>query len=803
VKLRSTLLLQLVTVVIVIVVVVFPVLMFFVQSTLGNQHHFVPHESSGVLVRTAYWSVSVGLLATLIGWPTGLRISTLRQSRFAGVVIVLLMSLALPAYAVFYAWWQAWPAGSWLHQYVVQHGLLGFTMKTCVLAALVGWSWPIPALIAAMSNRERNSLLLLHQLDGTPIHMRFIQRLVFEKKMLAMTVIVVAALTAANTTCFDLAQISTVGNELRAVIASGGSITSAPLLSFSGIVVAIVASIVLLRCKNQHQQQTIQRQKSLLPIIIVWVALTGGPLVLSALTSISRDGFQLWAQYGGDLLMSTNIALCVVVISCLILLSSMSLHLSPSTQIRKLANGLDFVWIFVACLPASLIAYTVGHAWHLANLDFIDRTPIILVLAQATKIGFVGAIAGRWIAQCPRTLTLSQLDAPRTIGSLFRATQPRLLQAMFVTLAVSMAMSFGEIVLTSQLAPPSTHQPISVALLNAMHYQRPQIVTSALFLMVAIATVGGLCLFIVNRKFVLSFVVICLLASCRIQEEVPNLHAINVGSAGNTDGHFVTPRAIDSDSEVIVVIDKTGRLQRFSHDGIFLSSWDLELSGTGFPTGVSIDEDRNIWVADTHQHRILVLDSEGNVVLTFGEYGTGDGQFLYPTDIAFGVDGEVYVSEYGGNDRISVFDRSGLFLRSIGHHGEEQNGFRRPQSIAVDPNTGYLYVADSGNHRVVVLKPTGEVINSISEVGRQASQMLYPYGILIDSPNSFLVCEFGNNRLQRFSLDGVPIETWGSAGSDVGFLRTPWGVALTPKGIVVADTGNNRLQLLPDMMTTP
>jgi DNA-binding beta-propeller fold protein YncE len=338
-------------------------------------------------------------------------------------------------------------------------------------------------------------------------------------------------------------------------------------------------------------------------------------------------------------------------------------------------------------------------------------------------------------------------------------------------------------------------------LLNAMHYQRSQIVTSALFVMIAIVTIGWFVLFIINKKILVSIVFISVLVSCQSSEQKSVAVATVIGSPGYSDNHFMTPRAIASDEQMIVVIDKSGRLQRFATDGTFLSAWELELSGTGYPTGVSIDNRGNIWIADTHQHRILVLDSEGNEVRSFGEYGTGDGQFLYPTDVAFGIDGEIFVSEYGGNDRINVFNQEGTFVRSIGHHGEDQNGFKRPQSIAVDQKTGYLYIADSGNHRIVVIRPSGEVVQIISEVGRGDGQMLYPYGILIDSPDSFLVCEFGTNRLQRFSMNGNSIATWGNAGSDIGFFRTPWGIAPANNGIVVADTGNNRLQLLPDMMT--
>lgn len=798
-RIQSRAFLQLLAFVIAIVIILFPTLLFFITTTEANQHSVLPREMEWILIRTLIWSLSVGICSTCIGWFVGLRISTLRHSTFTGVVIGLLMSLAIPAYAIYYAWWQSWPSGSWLHEYLVEHELLGVAMKFCVFVALVGWSWPIPALIAAMSNRSTNGLLLLHRVDGTPLFKRILHRLRAEKGLLIASMIIVAAMTATNTTCFDLAQVATIGNELRAVLASNGSILSAPWLSMSGVLIAVVASVALLRCDTHQQRETIRKHESLWPIGIVWVLLTGGPLFLSAFVSIGSDGLQLWAQYKGDVIVSAIIAISVGGITSLIVISSMALHLSSRKQMKTIANALDFLWIFVAFLPASLIASVVGHAWHLANLDVVDRTPLILIFAQVTRIGFVGSLAGRWIAHCSRTKTLYQLDAPQSIFTLCKATSPRLLQAICVALAISVAMSFGEVALTTQLAPPSSNHPISVALLNAMHYQRPQIVTSALFVMVSIAALSGICIVLVGRRF--AIVLLFVLVACQTEELNPIPNATVAGSAGYSDSHFMTPRAIDANEEIIVVIDKTGRLQRFLPTGEFQSSWVLELSGTGYPTGVSIDTDGNIWIADTHQHRVLVLDSKGNKVLTFGEYGTDDGQFLYPTDIAFGRNGEVYISEYGGNDRISIFDRSGTFIHSIGSHGDGRNEFRRPQSIAVDSNTGNLYVADSGNHRIVVLSSEGEVIKIISEVGRDKAQLLYPYGILIDTPDTFLVCEFGNNRLQRFSMGGDSIGTWGSAGSEIGLLRTPWGVATTKKGIVIADTGNNRLQLLPDMMT--
>ena len=658
-KINKTCYIQTLGVVIAVIVVVFPAMMLMFQPTIETGHQYVPFDTGAILLRTFLWAFSVGVLATAIGWPIGLRISTLRNSSFSFAIITLIMTLAIPAYAVYYVWWQSWPSGSALHKYIVLHNLLPFAMKACVLLALVGWSWPIPAIISAATNRGNAGLLVLHRIDGTSLLQRCIIRIQSDKKFLFTSVVLVAALAASNTTCFDLAQIATIGNELRAVVASSGSSMSAPLLSFSSVLVAALASFVVFRTLQVKRTQTQVKQKSIIPIVLAWSLLSGGPLFMSAYSSLRGNGIQLWSHYGGDVLVSTYIALSVAIVLCLLAISSMFLHLEKtnSQKIKSLANILDFVWILIACLPASLVASAVGSAWHAVNFEFLERSPFVLVLAQVAQLGFVGSLAGRWAASCPKLKILQQLDSTTSIRLLLTASKPRVLQAICITFAIAIAMSFGEVALTSQLAPPSTSHPIAVALLNAMHYQRSQIVTSALFVMIALAAIGWLVLVVLNRKVLVAVLFLSVLASCQSSEEKSIPTATIIGSAGYSDNHFMTPRAIASDENTIVVIDKSGRLQRFDADGIFLSAWDLELSGTGFPTGVSIDDKGDIWIADTHQHRVLVLDSDGNEVRSFGEYGTGDGQFLYPTDVAFGIDGEVYVSEYGGNDRINVFDR--------------------------------------------------------------------------------------------------------------------------------------------------
>lgn len=768
------------------------------MSASSNAEYVSGTESLEIIIRTFAWSTLVAIIATLIGWPLGVRISLLSKKARIGVQWLLAITLVVPSYAMYYVWWQAWPSGTALHAFLVDNGYLSLAIQLCLVCALVGWSWPIPALVSAMCNRSNSRLSLLNELDGSFFLQRCWLRMKQERTTIIATIILVASIIATNTTCFDLAQVKTIGNELRSVLASGGSAFSVPALSFAGLSIAIVAAIFLLHLVPKKSFQMKLKTLSSWKIVATWCILSGLPLLV-ALFVTKSDLAELWNLYAKDIRLSALIAFWVSLFSVVLLCSSSMLHSSENRKLTTISGIFDYAWIIAGFLPASLVVSLYANAWHAIGLDIVSRTPLILILAHLTKVGFVASLAGRWVASCSDTNTLTCLDGNNTLIAFFVAYRTRLLVSATAVIGVSFAMSFGEVALTNQLAPPATNQPIAVALLHAMHYQRPQLVTSALALVIVVAGLGGLLSMLVHKKFA-CLPLLVLLASCSVQEHEPLHEATSIGGSGRSNGRFTTPRAIAMNDKVIVVIDKTGRLQRFSPEGEFLSSWDLELDGTGFPTGVSLDSEELIWIADTHQNRILVLDQQGNEVRHFGEYGTGDGQFLYPTDIAFGKNGEVFVSEYGGNERVNVFTRTGEFQYSFGHFGSDNEGFIRPQSIAVSPTTGNLFITDAGNHRIVERKKTGELVQIIASAGRSLGEVLYPYGIVFTSPETFVVCEFGNNRLQKFTTDGESIASLGGAGDVLGYFKTPWAVGVDANGMVIADTGNNRLQRLPDMM---
>jgi ABC-type spermidine/putrescine transport system permease subunit II/DNA-binding beta-propeller fold protein YncE len=271
-----------------------------------------------------------------------------------------------------------------------------------------------------------------------------------------------------------------------------------------------------------------------------------------------------------------------------------------------------------------------------------------------------------------------------------------------------------------------------------------------------------------------------------------------IGSRGVGVGQLNKPRSVAVDAQDnLYVVDMTGRVQKFSSNGVFLLSWQMPQTDRGKPKGLCRDRDGNIMVLEPHYQRVNVFSTEGRLLAQWGKSGTNAGEFTLPRAVAVDSRGEAFVSEYSVLDRVQRFTARGeKLLAGFGHSGTGPGDLNRPEGLCVDAQDR-LYVADSCNHRIQVFTRDGKLIRAYGKPGKGIGEFSYPYDICVDATGRQYVCEFGNSRIQVFDANDQPLEIIGGPGLMPGQFNDPWGVALDSAGnLYVADSQNHRVQKL-------
>jgi hypothetical protein len=115
------------------------------------------------------------------------------------------------------------------------------------------------------------------------------------------------------------------------------------------------------------------------------------------------------------------------------------------------------------------------------------------------------------------------------------------------------------------------------------------------------------------------------------------------GRYGTGPGEFNLPHsiAVDREGHVYVADRENQRIQIFDADGTFLKEW----TGIGYPYGLFITPDQNVWMIDGGYDRIVEIDQGGRIMGAFGEPGHAPGQFAWGHFLAIGKDRTIYVAD--------------------------------------------------------------------------------------------------------------------------------------------------------------
>ena len=214
-----------------------------------------------------------------------------------------------------------------------------------------------------------------------------------------------------------------------------------------------------------------------------------------------------------------------------------------------------------------------------------------------------------------------------------------------------------------------------------------------------------------------------------------------------------------------------------------------------YPCGVAISHDGHILVTD--DHRLQKLTFEGDCVKSVGSSKTGNGPLQFYTPIGITVHpttGQIFIADTF-NHRIQVLNKDLTYSHSFGKEGSSPEQFNKPYDVTFD-NEGYLYIADNENHCIKKFTSTGQYISTFSSRGSNPGQIKYPTSIIIDN-NILYVSEQVNNRISIFDTNGCFIHCFGKSGSGEGEFDRPCGITVDLLGnLYVSDFHNNRLVVL-------
>lgn len=318
------------------------------------------------------------------------------------------------------------------------------------------------------------------------------------------------------------------------------------------------------------------------------------------------------------------------------------------------------------------------------------------------------------------------------------------------------------------------------------------------------------------------------------------------GGDGRRVGKFSIVRAVASNPAyrlggVFVADTSNNRIQRVSRNGEIQAAWGIHGRGAGYftrPRGVMYHPDGRIFVADTFDSRVVQFDPDGTFVAQFGRISPATGhaapgrdqdEMLLPSAVTVDHTGVIWVAD-SHNNRLVKYTTGGDVLEST-----RAGGLRRPMGLTTAPD-GSVWVASSFSNRILrfvpgAIEPTVERrINRPSAVAAQADGTIYatslrqvidvktgkrirnpegsttwdrPQGIAVARDGTLYVSELRPKTLQGSRVvRGMPLgngayrwEQIAGESSDIGGVIDPANLSLSPdeRTLLIADAGNNRI----------
>jgi DNA-binding beta-propeller fold protein YncE len=186
----------------------------------------------------------------------------------------------------------------------------------------------------------------------------------------------------------------------------------------------------------------------------------------------------------------------------------------------------------------------------------------------------------------------------------------------------------------------------------------------------------------------------------------------------------------------------------------------------GKPINIAVDEDGTRYVVDVKLNRVMVYDANNRFVRAIG-----DPEAWVPTDIAI-AGKRLYVTDKMNGQIVLVEKATGEELRRFAPRGAVGGGLFFPTNLALGID-GSLYVTETGNARVLRFDDRGEMLQRFGSLGDMVGQFVRPKGVAVDREGRVYVADAASEVVQIFNADGKLLLFFGGAGNIPGGLNLP------------------------------
>jgi sugar lactone lactonase YvrE len=308
---------------------------------------------------------------------------------------------------------------------------------------------------------------------------------------------------------------------------------------------------------------------------------------------------------------------------------------------------------------------------------------------------------------------------------------------------------------------------------------------------------------------------------------IPVSYGVAVDASGNT--YFPSPNL-----NAVFKVDASGALTRIAGTGVAGFSGDngpalsAQLS---YPRGVAVDTVGNVFIADSSNNRIRMVNTSGTISTAVGtgsccfagDGGSANNAWLnYPAGVAVDGADNLYIADTN-NQRVRVVNNASWIITTLagngspGYSGDGAAGsgaqLNNPNGVAVDA-AGNVYIADSSNQRIRKVDGSGNITtvagngsSGFSGDGSAATsaQLNNPNGVAVDAAGNLYVADSNNWRIRKVTAGTITTVAggagwgyWGDSGPATSArLRAPWGVAVDGAGnLYITDFGNEDVRMV-------